>query len=261
MRAKGLSRTGRMMQIGFIGLGTMGRPMALNLMKGGHAMSVYARRPEAARPLVDQGATACPTPGDGSRAERSRLYDAHRHERCRAGGARRRRGDPGGPPRCARRRHEHDRPDRDPSDRADTCGRGGRDAGRAGVGRSPGRPRRGVDDHGRWPVSGAGTRQTAVRSARPDPHPSGRDGCRSDHEGVSSAGVACDRPGSGRDPDAGGAVRAGCRAGAAGDDGRCRLEPRAGSVRHQDGVTRFQRRNRVAALPQGPRHRPGSSSR
>ena len=59
------------MQVGFIGLGTMGRPMALNLMKGGHAMSVYARRPEAARPLVDQGATACPTPA--TVAERSEV--------------------------------------------------------------------------------------------------------------------------------------------------------------------------------------------
>ena len=57
------------MQLGFIGLGTMGRPMALNLMKGGHAMSVYARRPAAARPLVDEGATACPTPA--AVAERS----------------------------------------------------------------------------------------------------------------------------------------------------------------------------------------------
>ena len=32
------------MKIGFIGLGIMGRPMALHLMKHGHAMGVYARR-------------------------------------------------------------------------------------------------------------------------------------------------------------------------------------------------------------------------
>ena len=50
------------MQLGFIGLGSMGRPMALNLMRGGHAMAVYARRPERAAPLVDAGATACPSP-------------------------------------------------------------------------------------------------------------------------------------------------------------------------------------------------------
>ncbi len=57
------------MQLGFIGLGTMGRPMALHLLNGGHAMSVYARRAEAARPLVDHGATACSTPA--TVAERS----------------------------------------------------------------------------------------------------------------------------------------------------------------------------------------------
>ena len=57
------------MQLGFIGLGTMGRPMALNLLAGGHAVAVYARRPEAARPLVDQGAVACPAPA--AVAERS----------------------------------------------------------------------------------------------------------------------------------------------------------------------------------------------
>jgi len=49
-------------RLGFIGLGTMGRPMALNLMQGGHAMSVYARRAETTLPLVEAGATACPTP-------------------------------------------------------------------------------------------------------------------------------------------------------------------------------------------------------
>ena len=50
------------MNIGFIGLGTMGRPMALHLMNGGHAMSVYARRADAARPLGARGATDCPSP-------------------------------------------------------------------------------------------------------------------------------------------------------------------------------------------------------
>ena len=49
------------MELGFIGLGTMGRPMARNLMQGGHVMSVYARRSEATRALVEAGATACPT--------------------------------------------------------------------------------------------------------------------------------------------------------------------------------------------------------
>ncbi|MBM40624.1 MAG: 2-hydroxy-3-oxopropionate reductase [Acidobacteria bacterium] len=50
------------MQLGFIGLGTMGRPMALNLMRGGHAMAVWSRRAESAAPLVAEGATGVETP-------------------------------------------------------------------------------------------------------------------------------------------------------------------------------------------------------
>ncbi|HTN94937.1 MAG TPA: 2-hydroxy-3-oxopropionate reductase [Gallionella sp.] len=45
--------------IGFIGPGIMGGPMAQNLMKGGHRLWVYARRPEATKKLVESGATAC----------------------------------------------------------------------------------------------------------------------------------------------------------------------------------------------------------
>ncbi len=48
--------------IGFIGPGIMGAPMAHNLIKAGHALSVYARRAEAAKSLVDAGATACASP-------------------------------------------------------------------------------------------------------------------------------------------------------------------------------------------------------
>ena len=40
----------------------MGRPMALHLMKHGHAMGVYARRAESAAPLVAAGATRYGTP-------------------------------------------------------------------------------------------------------------------------------------------------------------------------------------------------------
>ncbi len=48
--------------VGFIGLGIMGRPMALNLLKAGFQLRVYARRSEAAKPLITQGATFCDTP-------------------------------------------------------------------------------------------------------------------------------------------------------------------------------------------------------
>ncbi|MDB5925640.1 MAG: 2-hydroxy-3-oxopropionate reductase [Betaproteobacteria bacterium] len=50
------------MQLGFIGLGVMGRPMALNLLKNGHQMSIYARRAESAAPLVAAGAQRCDSP-------------------------------------------------------------------------------------------------------------------------------------------------------------------------------------------------------
>ena len=52
------------MNLGFIGLGVMGRPMALHLIRAGHAMRVYARRAEAARPLVEAGAQACVSPAE-----------------------------------------------------------------------------------------------------------------------------------------------------------------------------------------------------
>ena len=52
------------MRLGFIGLGVMGRPMALNLMKHGHEMSIYTRRAEAAAPLVAAGATRRASPAE-----------------------------------------------------------------------------------------------------------------------------------------------------------------------------------------------------
>jgi len=46
-------------RIGFIGLGIMGRPMALNLRKAGYPLWVYGRRPVTMESLVAAGATAC----------------------------------------------------------------------------------------------------------------------------------------------------------------------------------------------------------
>jgi 2-hydroxy-3-oxopropionate reductase len=45
-----------MARIGFIGLGIMGRPMALNLLKGGHQLATYSRS-GVARDLIEAGAT------------------------------------------------------------------------------------------------------------------------------------------------------------------------------------------------------------
>ena len=55
------------MKIGFIGLGIMGRPMALNLIKGGHAVTVWARRAESMQPLLDAGAMAAGGPAEAAR--------------------------------------------------------------------------------------------------------------------------------------------------------------------------------------------------
>ena len=50
------------MNVAFIGLGIMGRPMALNLLKAGHSLAVHARRVESMRPLGDAGARCCDSP-------------------------------------------------------------------------------------------------------------------------------------------------------------------------------------------------------
>ena len=52
------------MHVGFIGLGIMGAPMALNILKRGHRLSVYNRTPDKARPLVAAGATLVKAPQD-----------------------------------------------------------------------------------------------------------------------------------------------------------------------------------------------------
>jgi len=53
--------------IGFIGLGIMGRPMALNLLRAGHALAVHARREQSMAPLAEAGAQTCPSPADVAR--------------------------------------------------------------------------------------------------------------------------------------------------------------------------------------------------
>ena len=50
------------MRVGFVGLGIMGRPMALNLMKGGHTVTVWARRKESMAPLIEAGAQGADSP-------------------------------------------------------------------------------------------------------------------------------------------------------------------------------------------------------
>jgi len=54
--------------VGFIGIGAMGEPMALNLIKAGYQLTVYARRAEAAAALVKAGVALAATPAEVARA-------------------------------------------------------------------------------------------------------------------------------------------------------------------------------------------------
>ena len=55
------------MAVGFIGLGLMGRPMALNLIKAGHRVHVWSRRRESMQPLLDAGAGDCASAAEVAR--------------------------------------------------------------------------------------------------------------------------------------------------------------------------------------------------
>ena len=54
------------MKIGFIGLGIMGRAMALNLIKGGHKVTVWARREVSMAPLLEAGAQGAKSPAEAA---------------------------------------------------------------------------------------------------------------------------------------------------------------------------------------------------
>jgi len=50
--------------VGFIGLGIMGQPMALNLARAGVSLTVWNRSPEKYAPLIEAGAQAAGSPGE-----------------------------------------------------------------------------------------------------------------------------------------------------------------------------------------------------
>lgn len=60
---KALKERNRSMQIGFIGIGVMGRPMTLNLLKAGHGVTIYARHPEKpeVQEVLKAGAKSAPS--------------------------------------------------------------------------------------------------------------------------------------------------------------------------------------------------------
>ena len=62
-------------KIGFIGLGEMGKWMALNIVKAGYDVSVHDIDPDAVRFVADQGARGTQRPGGNRRPGRLDLYE------------------------------------------------------------------------------------------------------------------------------------------------------------------------------------------
>ncbi len=56
-------------KIGFIGLGLMGRPMAMNLLKAGHSLTVWNRTASRAQELVAAGATLAKNPREAGASD------------------------------------------------------------------------------------------------------------------------------------------------------------------------------------------------
>src|SRR5260370_33701092 len=53
-------------RIGFVGLGQMGQPMALNLVRAGFELRVFDLRDERLAPLIEQGAEPGASPGEAT---------------------------------------------------------------------------------------------------------------------------------------------------------------------------------------------------
>src|SRR5512133_58079 len=66
-RARITHLTGGFMKVGFIGTGRMGEPMALNLMRAGHQVTVYNRTREKAEALRNEGALVAASPAEAAR--------------------------------------------------------------------------------------------------------------------------------------------------------------------------------------------------
>ena len=68
-RNRGSSSNGKLMNVGFIGLGQMGAGMAANLLKAGHRVTVFNRTPAKAQPLIAHGATLATGIAEASRGD------------------------------------------------------------------------------------------------------------------------------------------------------------------------------------------------
>ncbi len=61
------------MKIAFLGLGLMGAPMAMNLLRAGHSLTVYNRTREKCEPFEQLGATVAATPAEAARGREAIL--------------------------------------------------------------------------------------------------------------------------------------------------------------------------------------------
>src|ERR1700744_2808188 len=55
---------GRLMDVGFIGLGSQGGPMAGRIIEAGFPTTLWARRPESLEPFADTAASVAGSPAD-----------------------------------------------------------------------------------------------------------------------------------------------------------------------------------------------------
>jgi D-arabinose 1-dehydrogenase-like Zn-dependent alcohol dehydrogenase len=65
----GDASSGKLMNVGFIGLGHMGAGMAANLLKAGHRVTVFNRTPSKAEVLITQGATLATSIAEASHGD------------------------------------------------------------------------------------------------------------------------------------------------------------------------------------------------
>jgi len=69
--------------IGFLGLGTVGKHMAANLLKGSYNLTVYDSDPEVVADLVKQGATGAGTPREAAKGKDLVIYIRPEKERLK----------------------------------------------------------------------------------------------------------------------------------------------------------------------------------
>ena len=201
------------MKIGFIGLGIMGRPMALNLKAAGHELFIPDRRS-----LVPELRAAATVLADAaSVAEHSEvvILMVPRHARCRTRAvwrSRRLRGAAEGQPG---HRHVVDQSDRHPQIRRAHRQARLRLSRRAGLWRRGRRQGGQPDHHGRRSRCGLRPRAAAVRADGQEHHPCRRGaGLRPGHQGLQPDHRGAEHPGGQRGADlrrqGGGPIRRRC---------------------------------------------------